>query len=337
VGVRRIETDQIVTGYVNSNDTSLPPRVRQSFDENYEEWLPSFNVAAEVGKGFMVRAAASRTMTRPNPGDIAPNESLSTTGDQLTRGNPGLAPFFSDNYDLGLEWYFGDSGLGVVALNAWRKEIDGWSDNVNTPTPFGQLGIDFSTLPIAAQNGLQNAANAQCSCVGNPNDALVRVVRRENTETIVELDGFEITYVQPLDFLLQGAGFSLNYTHIDQDSSGGPPVAIPGLSPYTYNLTAFYENHGFSGRLSWSVRDTFVEFYGNNENNIQGDNFAQKRSYLDASFSYKLPTETSLSISLELQNLTNQQLLTYFRDDPLTPRASFAPGRQVLIGLVGSF
>jgi hypothetical protein len=44
-----------------------------------------------------------------------------------------------------------------------------------------------------------------------------------------------------------------------------------------------------------------------------------------------------LSISLELQNLTNEPLLTYFRDDALTPRASFAPCRQVLIGLVGSF
>jgi hypothetical protein len=38
-----------------------------------------------------------------------------------------------------------------------------------------------------------------------------------------------------------------------------------------------------------------------------------------------------------MQNLTNEQLLTYFRDDPLTPRASFAPGRQFLIGLMGSF
>jgi len=102
-------------------------------------------------------------------------------------------------------------------------------------------------------------------------------------------------------------------------------------------VTAFYENFGFSGRVVWSVRDAFVEFLGNNENNIAGDNYAQKRSYLDASFSYKLPTETSLTISLELQNLTNQQLLTYFRDDPQTPRASFAPGRQILLGFSGSF
>jgi hypothetical protein len=32
--------------------------------------------------------------------------------------------------------------------------------------------------------------------------------------------------------------------------------------------------------------------------------------------------------SRALQNLTNEQLLTYLRDDALTPRAS-APGRQV--------
>jgi len=38
-----------------------------------------------------------------------------------------------------------------------------------------------------------------------------------------------------------------------------------------------------------------------------------------------------------MQNLTNAQLLTYFRDDPTTPRASFAPGRQILLGVSGSF
>jgi hypothetical protein len=167
------------------------------------------------------------------------------------------------------------------------------------------------------------------------------VDQRFNTDELITLDGIEVTYVQPLDFLLKGSGVTLNYTHIKQKSENGLPgaasSAITGLSPFTYNVTAFYENFGFSGRVTWSVRDSFVEFLGNNENNLPGDNYAQKRSYLDASFSYKLPTATSLSISLELQNLTNEQLLTYFRDDPLTPRASFAPGRQLLLGVYGLF
>ena len=352
LGARYIKTDQFSSGYITVPNSNNPPppapqlthREYVADVSDYDKVLPSFNIASELGHGLVARAAASRTMTRVQPGDIAPNQSLSINGDVLSIGNPLLTPYFADNYDLGLEWYFGESGLGVIAVNAWRKEIEGYTTVIGTPTPFGQLGIEFSTLPIATQTGIQNTANAQCTpapCIGNPNNALVRVDQRQNTDELITLDGWELTYVQPLDMLLKGSGVTVNYTHIKQKSEGGlpgaPSSAITGLSPFTYNVTAFYEDFGFSGRVTWSVRDSFIEFLGNNENNIAGDNYAQKRSYLDASFSYKLPMDTNVSISLELQNLTNQQLLTYFRDDPLTPRASFAPGRQILLGVSGSF
>ena len=352
VGARYIKTDQFVSGVItvpNANNPP-PPAIQYTHRElitatsDYDKVLPSFNIASDLGHGLVLRAAASQTMTRPQPGDMAPNQSLSINGDVLTIGNTELAPYFSDNYDLGLEWYFGDSGLGVVAVNAWRKEIEGYTSIVSTRTPFGELGISYSGLPQATRDGLQNVADAQCQCGtgnGDPLDALVRVDQRQNTDEVITLDGWEVTYVQPLDKLLQGAGFTVNYTHIDQKSKGGlpgvPSSAITGLSPYTYNITGFYENYGFSGRVTWSVRDAFIEFLGNNENNIQGDNYAQKRGFLDASFGYTLPTETEITISLELQNLTNEQLLTYFRSDALTPRASFAPGRQMLLGISGKF
>ena len=342
VGARYVTTDQFISGYISANTPSGSVRQYLADTSDYDKVLPSFNVASELGHGLVLRAAASRTMTRVQPGDIAPNQTLSVTGDVLTIGNPDLSPYFSDNYDLGLEWYFGDSGLGVVALNAWRKEIEGYTTVVGTPTPFGQLGLDYATLPIATQTGLQNAANSQCQCTtGNPNDAVVRVDQRQNTNELITLDGWEFTYVQPLDMLLQGAGISLNYTHIEQKSEGGLPgaksSAVYGLSPYTYNVTAFYENFGFSGRLIWSVRDTFMEAFPQYENGMPADNFAQKRGYLDASFSYKLPTQMDVSLSLELQNLTNESLLTYYASDVLTPRASFGPGRQLLFGVSGKF
>ena len=317
VGARYIKTDQFISGYISANTPTGSQRQYLEDISDYDKVLPSFNIASELGKGFLLRAAASRTMTRAQPGDIAPNQTLSVTGDVLTIGNPALAPYFSDNYDLGIEWYFGDEGLGVVALNAWRKEIEGYTTVVGTPTPFGELGLDFATLPIATQTGLQNAANSACQCTtGNPNDAMVRVDQRQNTSELITLNGWEFTYVQPLDMLLQGAGFSVNYTHIEQKSEGGLPgaksSAIYGLSPYTYNVTAFYENFGFSGRIIWSVRDVFMEQFPLYENGMPADNFAQKRGYLDASFSYTLPMETNISLSLELQNLTNEALLTYY-------------------------
>ena len=47
--------------------------------------------------------------------------------------------------------------------------------------------------------------------------------------------------------------------------------------------------------------------------------------------------QTDISLSLELQNLTNEALLTYYASDAYTPRASFGPGRQVLFGISGKF
>jgi TonB-dependent receptor len=308
----------------------------------YKKYLPSLNVASNLSESVVVRLAGSKTMTRPQPGDIAPNESLNVNADTLTRGNPNLQPYFATQGDLGLEWYFGEDGLGVIATNIWAKRLDGYTSIVGTDVPFGQLGIDFNSLAIAAQTSLITRAQAQSGgASSDPNIALVRVNQRQNTSEIIHLYGFELTYTQPLDFLLKGAGFSLNYTNISQYSTNGlpgaPSSAVTGLSPYTYNITAFYENHGFSGRLSYAVRDSYIAFLGNNDQNIPGDNFAQKSGYLDGSFSYKLPTDTEISISLELQNITNEQQLTFFRNDAFMPRTAFAPGRQILLGVSGSF
>jgi TonB-dependent receptor len=343
LGARYISTDQFISGYISANTPAGPARQYLANTSDYDKVLPSLNIASDLGHGLVLRAAASKTMTRAQPGDIAPNQTLSVSGDVLTIGNPDLAPYFSKNYDLGLEWYFSDSGLGMVALNAWQKKIEGYTTVIGTPTPFGDLGLDYATLPIATQTGLLTTATNQCQCgaAADYNDALVRVDQRQNTNELITLNGWEFTYVQPLDMMLQGAGFTMNYTHINQKSEGGlpgqPSSAVYGLSPYTYNVTAYYENFGFSGRMTWSVRDSFIEQFPVNENNMPGDNLGQKRGYLDASFSYKLPMETDISISLELQNLTNEQLLTYYQDSPLMPRASFAPGRQALLGISGKF
>jgi TonB-dependent receptor len=344
IGVRYIETDQSVAGIVSVPNPAGGAALRQ-LQRNfttYEKFLPSFNVASNLSDNLVLRVAASKTMTRPAPGDIAPNEALNVNADTLTRGNPGLAPYFATNGDLGLEWYFGDEGLGVVAANLWAKRVTGYTSIFGTDVPFGELGIPFDSLAIAAQTSLINRAIAASGGANSdPNTAMVRVNQRQNTEEVIHLYGAELTYTQPLDFLLKGAGFSLNYTNISQYSTNGvpgaPSSAVQGLSPYTYNLTVYYETERFSGRLSYAVRDTYLSFFGNNDQNIPGDNFAQKSGYLDGSFSYKLPTETDITLALELQNITNEQQLTYFENDRFMPRTAFAPGRQMLLGISGSF
>jgi TonB-dependent receptor len=228
VGVRRIETDQFLSGY------RVTGGALSEYEKNYDKLLPSFNIASDLGHGLVLRAAASKTMTRPQPGDMAPNGALSINGDVYTIGNPELDPYFAKNFDLGLEWYFGESGLGVIALNAWRKEIEGYTTVIGTPTPFGQLGIDYSTLPIATQTACRTPRMPSAVHYGNRERLPWCASTSVRTPTSITLT-VEVTYVQPLDFLLQGPGFTLNYTHIDQKSEGGlpgaPSSAITGLSP----------------------------------------------------------------------------------------------------------
>ena len=125
---------------------------------------------ANLGHGLVLRAAASKTMTRAQPGDIAPNQSLSINGDVLTIGKR-RCPYFADNFDLG------SSGTSVNRARHDRGErLDegdrGLHHDRRNVTPFGQLGIDYATLPTATQVGIRNTANAQCGCTtGNPLNA----------------------------------------------------------------------------------------------------------------------------------------------------------------------
>jgi hypothetical protein len=60
------------------------------------------------------------------------------------------------------------------------------------------------------------------------------------------VQGYELIWAQPLTALLDGLGFTANYTHIKFDADEGvDPSALynakQGVSPSTYNGTVYYE------------------------------------------------------------------------------------------------
>jgi hypothetical protein len=84
--------------------------------------------------------------------------------------------------------------------------------------------------------------------------------------------GLEATWVQSLDFLLgdaglDGFGFSVNGTYIDQDGSGAAPAIATGVARYAYNATFYYENHGIMARISTTWNEGSVSS-GANQNGI---------------------------------------------------------------------
>ena len=80
-----------------------------------------------------------------------------------------------------------------------------------------------------------------------------------------ELTGLELAYTARLDNYLEGfwSGFGLeaNMTLIDSEytTPGGLKFELPGQSDLAYNVSLFYEDHGFMARLSYRYRDAFQD------------------------------------------------------------------------------
>src|SRR5690606_14092320 len=213
-GVRYVETDQDISGPVTLGTT----RSWQTLSSKYDEWLPSFNVAWDVADSWVVRMSSSRTMTRPNPRSMLPATTFSDPSAEIAyQGNPNLAPYLSTNFDLGLEWYTGDEGL--VALTLFNKRVSGYTYQGINVRPFRELGIPLDAL---TENQLA-ALNANGGL-----DAPVNVRQQVNADATLDIQGWELIWVQPLDFVFQGLGFMANYTDIDLEPTGQEAAQLGG-------------------------------------------------------------------------------------------------------------
>ncbi|HWA00628.1 MAG TPA: TonB-dependent receptor [Caulobacterales bacterium] len=334
-GARYIQTDQDITGVLKNASGGFGSF--QTLSATYDAFLPSFNAVYELLDNVNVRMAASRTITRQNPNAMLPNTTFSDPSAQnATQGNPNLTPFFSNNFDLGGEWYTG--GEGYVGVAFFRKTLTGFTQSGTNILPFSALGIPYASLTTTQQ--------AAIDLRGGPNVATVTVTQQVNAGGQLDLNGYELNWVQPLDFLFHGLGFTANYTRINQSGSGaGAPVNAVNVPRYTYNVTGYYEDHGFSGRVSYTYADSSIQtsFNGPQDafpypaNPTPGYRYTDARGQLDAALRYQikgLPTEPTLT--LDAINLLDEPR----RETEGYPNAAYKyyqPGHSILLGVRGTF
>jgi TonB-dependent receptor len=328
-GVRYIDTDQDITGPVVLGGT----RVWQTLSSTYDEWLPSFNVAWDVADSWVVRMSSSRTMTRPNPRSMLPATTFSDPSAEIAdQGNPNLSPYLSTNFDLGLEWYTGDEGM--VALTMFNKRVSGYTYQGINVRPFRDLGIPLDSL---TENQLA-ALNANGGL-----DAPINVRQQVNADATLDIQGWELIWVQPLDFVFQGLGFMANYTDIELEPTGQEADELAGnlfgISPVMWNATAYWENDVTSVRLSYNwVEGSPQRALGNNEGGLNyGQYFGEDRGQFDLSASYTLASLPSKpQVTFNVLNITNEETRNYITY-PNVPGEIYQPGRTFLIGLRGTF
>ncbi|MEJ0026262.1 MAG: TonB-dependent receptor [Rhizomicrobium sp.] len=312
---------------------------------SYSAFLPSANIVWEIAEDFQVRAAASRTLTRANPASMLPQ--LSGGGSDAATwnlGNPNLRPYYSTNIDFGAELYTG--GEGYIGVGVFRKMMSGFQNNFTTQQPFSylaQFGITYDTLSTTQQQAITAA--------GGPNVATVNIVQARNATGLETINGVELTWVQPLDFLLEpvgfpGFGFQANGTFVRTRSSGAAPAVVLGVSPTTYNVTAYYEHDGLMLRGSYNYQSgalTNSSVYGlisslsafTEEHSLPYGQLDFSSSFRLANVFGDLPSDPEFTF--DIQNLTRAKIGRSYKQFPNLLNYSYNPGTLFLIGFRGSF
>ncbi|MEI9992448.1 MAG: TonB-dependent receptor [Rhizomicrobium sp.] len=366
-GLRWVQTEEAITSPITHvdprnatlSDGGLYPNTYTfaTATHTYGAFLPSLNLAYNFADDLVLRASLSRTMTRPNPNSMVSGINFSSPdASTASLGNPNLKPYYSNNIDLGAEYYTGGEGYFGVAI--FRKGVSGFTQSKTVAQPFSylsQFGITYNTLTASQQTAL-----ATKGCVSDAVcPVLVQVSSQVNIQGLLTINGMEFDYVQPLDFLLEpyglkGFGFNGNVTILDQKSSGAVPAFATGVAPLSYNVTGYYENEGAMLRLSYVWNDkSYASGSGTAgvclpsaaaaASGCPGGAYLFSAPYgeLDLSSSLKLarlfgdlPSDPELTF--DIQNVTKAKLKVYDQY-PNALHSYYDQGQIILFGLRGTF
>ena len=306
-GMRIVGTDQISRGFRVVNGVLSPIVDRQS----YLDILPSVNLMLDLDTNLLLRMAASRAITRPTLTDISSSQRVSPTERLVTIGNPDLDPFRAFQTDLSLEWYFEENSL--LALTLFYKDIESFITEVQSVEPLLDVGL-------IDDNG---------DDVSGEDFVVTRVINGEGAT----LTGLELAFQHPLSWLpapFDGLGVQANYTYADSSATvriNGEALneRLPGQSPNSFNLVAYYETNQFSARIAHAWRDTFVS-------SIQSGRVRRQQQSGQLDFSLRYELNDQLSLTFEGLNLASENSYVFENTPDRSIRYSDI-GRFFLLGI----
>jgi TonB-dependent receptor len=282
-----------------------PTQTPRTAEQNYTDILPNVSMRVKFTPQLQLRLGYTETRTKPSFWDLNPALNITpvnygqggpTTPGSPTysgsSGNPDLEPFTSRNYDASLEYYF--SRTGFVSAAIFRRDLQGfltWVTVLQNDPTYGVLQL---SQPINAGDG--------------------------------KIEGFELNAQTFLSFLpgpWDGFGVSGNVTYLDgktrypngydpnTNTFAGPGeyLRIPGLSKWTFNAAAFYEKNGFSARVSYWRRSTWVNWYSTDQDGQYAGNNTRSLERLDASITYDVTK--NLTVTAEVANILTQPYRNY--------------------------
>lgn len=313
-GVIRATTDPD-TGEITIAEDSGVPLTQVAGGGSYTEFLPSFNLTADLDQDLLFRAGIYRALSRPDPSALGfgrefnandENDDVFNLADAIGTaeafGNPFTEPLLSWNFDAALEWY--PDADSIVAVGAYYKRFNGGFETVGQTETFTVLDDD---------NNPQNL------------DTLVTTV--QTTDETSSIFGIEATLTHRFSYLpgpLDGLGFKLSYnfatsdfefqddtlgaiTTVNPDGTTSvsnaliPPAEIFGLSKHVLSAQVYYQIGGFDFQGIYKYRSDFFQQFVDDPGRIR---FIQDAGVYEARVSYRL--NKNVRLTLEGINLFNE-------------------------------
>lgn len=331
VGLRWVQTNLTSAANIETSVNGVDTVSLETFEGSYNFFLPRFNLVAEPGEDFIVRAGVARDINRPEFGDLTPSTTFGTSANTpVSIGNSELEPESVWSFDLSGEYYFAPSS--VVSLGFFHKIRTNLFSSFTEFPPgnedlSGQLNVDI-TQPCEDGGIFNPVANIG---INNPDPGSQTIgicVPQESTfngEGTFTQTGIEAAFQYSLDEwedrlgFASGFGVILNYTlqftggsaedfiTNFRDTSDGPrdvfgdlgiedtlqQNTLENLSRNAFNATLFYEKHGLSARARYTWRSSFT--------NEEDDFFNLflvngSRGQLNANISYAVTDNLQLTV-----------------------------------------
>ena len=282
-----------VSGDIGYENIAVGAKEVLSVKRSYTNYLPSVHVNYDMSEDVKLRLSYSTGISRPSYIEARAAASINILSNEIAGGNPFLKQEESWGIDAAFEWYYDEASLFSITL--FHREIDNVISESNEK-------VDGTLYSDQAQPGeLWDLAG-----FGNGKDG--------------ELQGLEISLNARMDNYIDGffSGFgaSLNVALIESEytTPEGKVFALPGQSDTNYNASIFYEDHGFSARLTYRYRSEWLdETETGAVFNLGGGVYWAAQNRLDASVRYDLEALTGqkASIFADFNNITDESDMRY--------------------------
>jgi TonB-dependent receptor len=267
----------------NQFDTEEETIIKTAGKDTYTNILPNVHARYNVADDFVLRAAWTNTLARPNYYNLVPYRLIENVNEILAEGNSSLQPTIAMNFDFMAEKYF--QSIGIFSAGAFYKTLEDiiftYQENTYADQTSGIVFEEYSQP--------RNGGSAT-------------------------LGGIEVAYQRQLDFLpgaLRGLGVYANYTYTKSTADEivgreGEKLGLPGTANHMLNGSLSFESKKLVVRLSINYTSDYIDEIGEDK---FYDRFYDKQTFVDFNASYAITPKWR--VFTEANNLTNQSLRYY--------------------------